>query len=275
MLIYRRTSILESSAQTLVNTVNCVGVMGKGLAQAFKEREPDMYATYKRICDGKLLEPGKLWLWRGVNNWVLNFPTKKHWRYPSKIEWIEAGLEKFASAYEEQGIREISFPQLGCGNGGLDWNEVKPLMERYLSTLPIRVFIHDFTVDIGLPEHMDQVAKTLKLEQKPEASFDAFFQSLKRAVALTGNDLMDIRTHNHFQASIKGDEDLIIEGDTAAWKYEREDIRGVWVKLTNGLVTKERASQSVGGGGSSLLSLLSLLPQVRPIEIERQKKRGA
>lgn len=198
MLIYRRTSILESSAQTLVNTVNCVGVMGKGLAQAFKEREPDMYATYKRICDGKLLEPGKLWLWRGVNNWVLNFPTKKHWRYPSKIEWIEAGLEKFASAYEEQGIREISFPQLGCGNGGLDWNEVKPLMERYLSTLPIRVFIHDFTVDIGLPEHMDQVAKTLKLEQKPEASFDAFFQSLKRAVALTGNDLMDIRTHNHF-----------------------------------------------------------------------------
>src|SRR6185369_4326034 len=130
MLIYRRTSILQSSAQTLVNTVNCVGVMGKGLAHAFKEREPSMFAAYKRICDEHRLEPGKLWLWRGSANWGLNFPTKVHWRNPSKLEWIEAGLEKFVAAYEAQGITEVSFPKLGCGNGNLDWEEVRPVMEQ-------------------------------------------------------------------------------------------------------------------------------------------------
>ncbi len=145
MLIYRRTSLLESSAQTLVNTVNCVGVMGKGLAQAFKEREPSMFAAYKRICDDRKLEPGKLWLWRGSDNWVLNFPTKIHWRSPSRIEWIEAGLQKFVAAYESQAITEISFPKLGCGNGNLDWSDVQPVMERYLKDLPIKVYIHDYT----------------------------------------------------------------------------------------------------------------------------------
>src|SRR5690242_10651893 len=123
MLLYRRTSLMESSAQTLVNTVNCVGVMGKGVAREFKERDLQMFAAYRRICEEKKLVPGKLWLWRGSDYWTLNFPTKIHWRNPSKLEWIEAGLKKFVTAYEKQGIREISFPRLGCGNGGLDWDE--------------------------------------------------------------------------------------------------------------------------------------------------------
>ncbi len=162
MLIYRRTSLLESPAQTLLNTVNCVGVMGKGLAHAFKEREPKMFQAYKRICDQKALEPGKLWLWRGNNGWVLNFPTKIHWRNPSKLEWIEQGLEKFVEAYAAQGISEISFPRLGCGNGNLDWEQVRPVMEHYLSKVDVPVYFHDHTVDVGLPELMDPVAETLR-----------------------------------------------------------------------------------------------------------------
>ena len=110
MRIYRQTSLLESTAQTLVNTVNCVGVMGKGIAKHFKEREPEMFFEYKRICEKKLLAPGKLWLWRGADSLILNFPTKQHWRSPSKLEWIEAGLKKFVSDYQELGIIEISFP---------------------------------------------------------------------------------------------------------------------------------------------------------------------
>src|ERR1700730_5423988 len=78
MLIYRRTSLLESTAQTLVNTVNCVGVMGKGIAKHFKECKPEMFFEYKRICEKKLLAPGKLWLWRGADSLILNFPTKQH-----------------------------------------------------------------------------------------------------------------------------------------------------------------------------------------------------
>jgi O-acetyl-ADP-ribose deacetylase (regulator of RNase III) len=142
MLIYRQTHLLESDAQTLVNPINCVGVMGKGLARAFKEREPEMFATYKRICEQKLLAPDKLWLWYGAASLILNFPTKQHWRNPSKLEWIEAGLEEFVRRYQELGIIEISFPQLGCGNGGLRWDDVRPLMEKHLGSLPIQIYIH-------------------------------------------------------------------------------------------------------------------------------------
>ena len=128
MIIYHRTSLLKSTSQTVVNTVNCVGVMGKGLAAAFKKQYPEMFERYKNICDQKLLDVGKLWLWKGPDQWVLNFPTKKHWRSPSQIEWIEAGLQKFVDHYERQGIKEIAFPKLGCGNGNLDWDIVLSLI---------------------------------------------------------------------------------------------------------------------------------------------------
>jgi O-acetyl-ADP-ribose deacetylase (regulator of RNase III) len=142
VLTHRRTSIFESSAQTLVNAVNCVGVMGRGVALAFKQRYPDMFKAYKHICDQQQLRPGELWLWRGPERWVLNFPTKDHWRNSSRLEWIESGLSRFAADYDSLGIQEISFPRLGCGAGGLDWDHVRPIMERHLSSLPIPIAIH-------------------------------------------------------------------------------------------------------------------------------------
>lgn len=214
MLIYRRTSIFESPAQTLVNTVNCVGVMGKGLAQAFRDREPAMFAAYKRICDQKALVPGKLWLWRGRGSWVLNFPTKMHWRNPSKIEWIEQGLAKFVSAYEAQGITEISFPLLGCGNGGLDWSDVRPVMEHYLSQVSIPVYIHDHTVDVGLPEHLEAVAVALRSEKATTTSFDSFMASIGKAVDLSNGKLETLDARSTFAAHMRDDRGLAIETDT-------------------------------------------------------------
>jgi len=269
MLIYRRTSILESSAQTLVNTVNCVGVMGKGLAQAFRAREPQMYETYKRICDDGLLSPGRLWLWRGSNGWVLNFPTKKHWHNPSKLEWIEDGLAKFVTAYEEQGIREISFPRLGCGNGGLDWDDVRPIMETYLSQVKIPVFIHDYTVDIGLPEHLEEIARILQNEVNAAASFEGFLSSLRRAVDLTGEGLVELGSDRRFGAKMNTEDDLEIEASDSSWIFELDDLRSVWLGLQRGLVTSDRAAWPVGGGGAPLLTILSLLPHVRPVEIQK------
>jgi len=268
MLIYRRTSLLESQAQTLVNTVNCVGVMGKGIAREFKDREPRMFAAYKRVCDQNLLAPGKLWLWRGTEFWTLNFPTKLHWRNPSKIEWIEAGLQKFVGGHERLGIREISFPRLGCGNGGLDWDEVRPLMERYLSPLPIDVFIHDYTVDIGLPEHMESVKETLRTEQTGDTTFEDFMRSLHRAVDLAGSNLVDLETKRPIVASLVSEHDLKIDAEDTSWTFEPEDLRGVWISLLRGLLTKEQAGWSTTGGGKPLLSILSLLPHVRPIQIQ-------
>jgi len=275
MLIYRRTSLLESSAQTLVNTVNCVGVMGKGLAHAFKEREPRMFDAYKTICDNGALAPGKLWLWRGTNNWVLNFPTKKHWRNPSKLEWIEAGLEKFVVAHREQGIREISFPLLGCGNGGLAWTDVQPVMEHYLKSVNIPVYIHDFTVDVGLPEHMDAVAHKMEQVVPAERSFDAFMRAVRVAIDLTGDHLVELGTERPFSAALREEDELILQGETSSWRFEAEALRGIWVGLTNGIVTPRQADCMSGGGGSSLLSLLSILPQVRPIQIEEANSASA
>jgi len=273
MLIYRRTSLLESTAQTVVNTVNCVGVMGKGIAKAFKEREPEMFAAYKRICDQKLLAPGKLWLWKSPNaSWVLNFPTKQHWRNPSRIEWIEAGLRKFVEHYAALGIQEISFPQLGCGNGGLKWRAVKPVMERYLRDVPIQVYIHDYTVDIGLPEHMEAVAHRLKEELSSQDSFDAFLEAIRRAVELTSDKFVDIDSKVPITASVGKDKTLNLESNGSSWQFESDDLWGIWVGLQKGLLTKEKAAWSQLGAGESLLSVLSVLPDVRPVQIQGVKK---
>ncbi|AUW57079.1 phosphatase [Sphingobium sp. SCG-1] len=270
MLIYRRTSILESPAQTLVNTVNCVGVMGKGLAHAFKDREPAMFNAYKRICDQKALVPGKLWLWRGQESWVLNFPTKLHWRNPSKLEWIEQGLEKFVSAYVEQGITEISFPQLGCGNGTLNWEDVRPLMEHYLSAVNIPVYVHDYTVEVGLPEHLEPVAAALRKDAPGGSnSFDGFIESIGHALAVSGGKLSTLGSDDPFAAHVHEGRGLAIETSSATCFFEEDDLRGVWLDLQSGLVTKRKAGWSVRGGGEPLLSLLSVLPHVRPVQIQR------
>lgn len=270
MLIYRRTSLLESSAQTLVNTVNCVGVMGKGLAEAFKQREPRMFAAYKRICDQHQLEPGKLWLWRGSTNWVLNFPTKVHWRNPSKLEWIEAGLEKFVAAYESQGITEISFPKLGCGNGGLEWDEVRSVMERYLGKLPIKVYIHDYTKDIGLPEHLEAIADAVRRTGTIAPSFEGLLQSLHQIVDIGGDQLVELDSNAPFRATMTGPDALEIEAAGSHWQFGEEALRGVWLELQSGVVTRDLAAWTARDAGRHMVSLLSLIPGIRPIEIQRR-----
>jgi O-acetyl-ADP-ribose deacetylase (regulator of RNase III) len=139
-------NIFNSKAQTIVNTVNCVGVMGKGIALVFKLRYPKMFDIYKDHCNNKLIGIGKLWLYKGESNapWVLNFPTKFHWKYPSKLEYLEKGLEKFISTYKQQQITSIAFPLLGTHNGGLDKNRVVNMMETYLSSLDIPIEIYEY-----------------------------------------------------------------------------------------------------------------------------------
>jgi len=132
--IERGKTIFESTAQTLVNTINCVGVMGKGLALEFKNRYPAMFDKYKSFCDKGVFKPGVLWIYKADDGkWVLNFPTKIDWRNPSKIEYLEEGLKKFVEIWKEKGITSIAFPLLGCTNGGLDPDVVIPLMEKYLN----------------------------------------------------------------------------------------------------------------------------------------------
>ena len=142
MIHYVKGNIFDSPAQTIVNAVNTVGVMGKGLARAFRQRYPDMFRVYAKICERHLLAPGKLMIFCESDHWLLLFPTKEDWRDPSKMEYIESGLKKFADTYAQKGITSIAFPKLGCGNGKLNWDEVRPLMEKYLNQLPIDIYIY-------------------------------------------------------------------------------------------------------------------------------------
>jgi O-acetyl-ADP-ribose deacetylase (regulator of RNase III) len=135
--------LFESEAATLVNAVNCVGVMGKGIAQLFKERYPAMFADYKARCDRNEVRPGVPYLYRNaLGSSILNFPTKNHWRSPALLKDVIHGLDIFVDKYQEWGIESIAFPSLGCGNGGLAWEVVGPIMHQKLSQLDIAVEIY-------------------------------------------------------------------------------------------------------------------------------------
>lgn len=142
MLTYIHGNIFDSKSQTIVNTVNTVGVMGKGIALEFKKRYPDMFLSYQKVCKTGHFHTGMLQLYKNQNPWILNFPTKEHWKNPSKLDYIEEGLKKFVETYQKKEIISIAFPQLGCANGGLNWGDVQPLMEKYLSNLDIDVEIY-------------------------------------------------------------------------------------------------------------------------------------
>ena len=152
-------NIFNTKAQTIVNTVNCVGVMGKGIALVYKLRYPQMFDLYSEYCKSKLIGIGKLWLYKGEEDapWVLNFPTKYHWKYPSKIEYIEKGLQKFVDTYRTKGITSVAFPMLGTHNGGLDKNTVLTVMENYLGQCDIPIAIYDYA-----PNASDDLFETFK-----------------------------------------------------------------------------------------------------------------
>ena len=135
--------LFESRAQTLVNTVNCVGIMGKGIALGFKQRFPEMFEDYKLRCERGEVKLGQPYLYKRARlPWVLNFPTKDHWRDVSRISDIAAGLEHLKLRYKDWGITSLAVPPLGCGNGQLDWTMVGPTLFRHLSRLDIPVELY-------------------------------------------------------------------------------------------------------------------------------------
>lgn len=158
---FKKDNIFNSKAQVIVNTVNCVGVMGKGVALVFKLRYPKMFEIYQDYCKQKFIGIGKLWLYKGENDapWVLNFPTKIHWKYPSKIEYIEKGLSKFVETYKEKDIHSIAFPLLGTHNGGLDKPEVLQLMNKFFSQCE-NISIEIYEYNPGAPDDLFESFKT-------------------------------------------------------------------------------------------------------------------
>ena len=156
-------NLFDSKAQTLVNTVNCVGVMGKGIALGFKNRFAEMFEEYRLRCARGEVKLGEPYLYKQLfGPWVLNFPTKDHWRSVSRLCDITDGLRHLKTHFREWGIESLAVPSLGCGNGGLEWRVVGPLLYRELSQLGIPIEIY---APIGaLPTEMSATF----LERSPE-----------------------------------------------------------------------------------------------------------
>jgi O-acetyl-ADP-ribose deacetylase (regulator of RNase III) len=150
MIHYIKGNIFDSGAQALVNTVNTVGVMGKGIALQFKKAFPNNFRAYQDACKRKEIEVGKLFVTKDSNlnsgeKIIINFPTKKDWRNSSEYSYIEDGLDDFLKVIETYQIKNVALPPLGAGNGGLEWEKVKQMIERKLNALDIDIFVYEPT----------------------------------------------------------------------------------------------------------------------------------
>ncbi|MCY0964542.1 type II toxin-antitoxin system antitoxin DNA ADP-ribosyl glycohydrolase DarG [Parathalassolituus penaei] len=150
MIRYTTGNLLEADVDALVNTVNTVGVMGKGIALMFKERFPANMRAYALACKQQQVQTGQMFVTETGElsgpKWIVNFPTKQHWRSPSRMEWIDTGLQDLKRFICEQQVRSIAIPPLGAGNGGLAWEQVKPRIEQTLADLDnVDVLIYEPT----------------------------------------------------------------------------------------------------------------------------------
>lgn len=264
MLTYLRSSIFDSPAQTLSNTVNTIGVMGKGVAKGFKTQYPEMFQEYHQVCKSGQLRIGKIHLWRGSDKWVLNFPTKTTWRKPSKLEYIELGLKKFVHVFDELGITSISFPPLGCGNGNLDWADVKPLMESYLRRLPIQVYVHDRHVAPDfVPEHLEEQS-----HDRPHC-FDDFLRDIRSTMHANRGMFVTLTKGTEFKVNYIEDCGLIISRNDKKENLPEEEIENAWTVLQGGILSADQFSGKTAKRYKTyLFAVLAALPYVRVAEIQ-------
>lgn len=169
-------NIFTTKCQVIVNTINCVGVMGAGIALECRLRYPVMYEKYVELCNDKKIDIGLLWIYKSPDDgrWLLNFPTKKHWKYPSKKEYLHAGLDKFYKTYKERQINSIAFPLLGADKGGICANESIAIMQSYLDKVDIDIEIYKYDPNakddlydnikkIVLSKDVDEISKATKI----------------------------------------------------------------------------------------------------------------
>ncbi len=267
MLRYVDSPLFESPARVLVNTVNTVGVMGKGVALEFKKRFPEMYRLYRDHCKAGRLRVGQLWLYRTLGRWVLNFPTKAHWRSPSKTEYIRAGLEKLVATYQERGIDSISFPLLGCGNGRLDFDtQVRPLMEQYLRSLPIPVYIHRRHESLAFVAEHEEL--DLFSSMRPPESFDELWHHLLQ-LREDNLDLQTFTTESRFRLTHVTGNNLVFDRIHGSRVHiPVEDVRSLWHRLNNtGTVLSREAPGRIGREYSLVFPLLAQLPYVSRVTL--------
>ncbi len=268
-MLYVLGRFFESPAQVFVNTVNTVGVMGKGIAKEFKRLYPEMFHRYREYCESGSMSIGKLMLYKTQHKWILNFPTKQHWRQPSKLEYLEQGLKKFKDTYAQKNITSIAFPQLGCGNGELDWNDVRPLMERYLDRLPIDVFVYLYDKHTYPPEHRIPKETEEWLRSEPESlPYSEVWHDLCQIVR-SKSSFAYFSNNERFRAEIKDVEHLLLIDHEKQWLVEPEQLKDLWGRFrTQGYCTKSSFPVELNGAIDALMSVFSELNYVTKVEVK-------
>lgn len=271
MITYVIGDLFHSPAKVLVNTVNIVGVMGKGIAKDFKTIFPEMFQDYQRLCEQGKIDIGKLFLWRGPHKWVLNFPTKKDWRHPSKPEYIEAGLKAFAAGYTRHAFSSIAFPQLGCGHGDLNWEkQVQPLMEKHLGKLPIEIFIHLYRKDPFAPKEHADIQKTKRwLRSEPESlAFSEVWDDLCERVKVRP-EFTTLDTQEEFRVqhtSTPGEGLMILNG--AELFVPQDALLEAWQHLRSvGFLSAEGLTHGLDLHANKVISVLAVLPFLKPAQL--------
>ena len=276
MITYVVGDLFTSPAKVLVNTVNTVGVMGKGIAKDFKRIYPEMFEEYQYFCEQGMFNVGQLWLYKTPHKWILNFPTKKHWRSKSKIDYIEAGLRKFADTYDSKGMLSVSFPMLGCGNGELDWEkEVQSLMENYLADLPIDIYIHLYKQNaLFVPEHRNikEIRKWLHGEPR-YLPFAEFWDDVKEITA-SKQDFVSLDNRTRFTASLGlFEQNLGFEWDSEEFLIGKESLEELWRLIrSKGYFLISDFPDDVTRYVYIIISFLTDLPYVQPILLSNRPK---
>ena len=269
MITYVVGDLFTSPAKVLVNTVNTVGVMGKGIAYDFKRIYPEMFEQYQYFCEQGMFNVGQLWLYKTPHKWILNFPTKKHWRGKSKIEYLEAGLQKFADTYDSKSMLSVSFPMLGCGHGELDWEkEAQPLMEHYLVNLPIEIFIHLYQQNGRfVPEHRNikEIKKWLHSEPR-YLPFVELWDDVKELIA-SKQDFVSLDNRTRFTVSSDlFEQNLEFEYDSERLIISKEALKELWSLIrSKGYFLIRDFPDDLTKYVYIIASFLTDLPYIRPI----------
>ena len=248
--------MLEAPAEALVNTVNTVGIMGKGIALQFKQAYPQMFRAYERDCKSGEVKLGKAQVFDlgglvGGPRWIINFPTKGHWRVGSRMEDIESGLKDLVATINRLHVRSVAVPPLGCGNGGLDWNDVRPRIESAFATLPeVRVLV--FT-QAGAPEANAMPNRT----QRPKmtlgrAALIALMDRYLKGLLDPFVSLLEIHKLMYF---------LQAAGQPLRLQYEAKDFGPYAKNLRQVLIRLEKHyTQGYGDGKDNPTKTIDLLP---------------
>jgi len=265
MITYVQGNIFQSPAQVLVNTVNTVGVMGKGIALEFKKLYPEMFEIYQERCETGKFNIGNLLLYKTPNKWILNFPTKRHWRQSSKIEFIEKGLQNFIRNYNKVNIHSIAFPALGCGNGELNFErEVQPMMEAYLKHLLIDIFIYPDQRKITLPEHKQKEQFKNWLRSEPQSlAFGEVWEDIKNIIKYekTFGTLVK-KTEYNIKLSKEENSLIILASKKMVVSYD--ELLALWQQLRNyGFVSRE----FISGPSQKIYYIFPLFEQLPYIQL--------